>query len=116
MIFIFIVFILFAIFIYTNTRFTANCSCKPVLKIVDRFPDHGAPGILHGNSFPGRAISYFKDELSVDTLGLGNKRLCVCNKYCTRHCSSGGNGIYVGNVVCSISLLPAIICTGKNGG
>ena len=115
-IFIFIVLILFAILVFINTHFTAHSSCKLVLKIVYRFPDHSAPRILHGCPFPGRAISNFKDELSMDTLGLGNQRYCVCDKYCTRNCSSGRNGIYLGNVIGGVGVLPAITCTGKNGG
>ena len=55
----------FCILVFINTHFTANSSCKHVLKIVDRFPDHSAPRILHGYPFPGRAISNFKDELRV---------------------------------------------------
>jgi hypothetical protein len=103
----------FCLFIYTNTRYAANGSCTPVLKIVARLPDHSAAGILYGHPFSGRIITYCKNELRSSTLGLGNQRLCICNKHSSGHFGSCRNGIYVGYVVCGISLLPALICTGK---
>ena len=102
----------FRLILCTNSRFTENGWCKSVLKIVQRLPDHRPSCILHGYPFSGWVISNFKDELIVDTLGLGNKWMCVRDKHSSRYNSSGRNGIYVGNVVCGNSLLPATICWG----
>ena len=68
-----------------------------------------------GIPFPAGLFQISKHELSVDTMGLGNKRCCVCDKHRARYYSGSGIGIYMGNVVCGVSVLPAIICTGKNG-
>jgi len=83
----------FGILIYTYPSFTANSTCKHVLKIVDRFSDHSAPGILHRYTFPPRAIANFKDGISVYRVGLGNQWLRVRDKHGPCHRRSSGNGI-----------------------
>ena len=93
-----------------DTCFTANNSCKPVLKIFDCVPACSAAGVLHGHTFSRGAITYFKGGHSRGTMGLGNKWMCFCNKYSFSHDSKYRNRIYVGNVAGSSRLLSTVNC------
>ena len=116
MIFIFIVFMLFAYSFLLTPVLQQTVHVNLFLKLLIVFLITAPLAFCMGIPFPAGLSQISKMNSAWIPWAWGINGMCVCDKHGARYYSSGGNGIYVGNVICGISVLPAITRTGKNGG